>query len=161
MYKLKDIISSGGTNPKINKAIDRYELSKDEKKDIINTIKNTQQGGGDTPSGERNVEYLDFTTNPDNIAILEIMGGFISSARANVDGIEIIAGGIMVASAVDNLENNLKAVCIDKDLKFSRFGNGSYTIYTYETWTNTFPQELWDIYNSIPRMTEEEFYNLQ
>ena len=30
MYKLKDIISSGGTNPKINKAIDRYELSKEE-----------------------------------------------------------------------------------------------------------------------------------
>lgn len=47
MYKLKDIISSGGTNPKINKAIDRYELSKDEKKDIISTIKtNVPQSGG-------------------------------------------------------------------------------------------------------------------
>ena len=40
MYKLKDIITSGGSNAKINKSIDRYILSKKEKKDIIKNIKN-------------------------------------------------------------------------------------------------------------------------
>lgn len=43
MYKLKDIITSGGSNTKINKSIDRYILSKKEKKDIIKNIKDNFQ----------------------------------------------------------------------------------------------------------------------
>ena len=61
MYKLKDIISSGGTNTKINKAIDRYELSKDEKKDIISTIKtNVSQGGIVEDENTRVIKGNDF-----------------------------------------------------------------------------------------------------
>lgn len=40
MIKLKEIIKSGGGNAKINRFINRYVLSKKEKKDIINEIKN-------------------------------------------------------------------------------------------------------------------------
>lgn len=43
MYKLKDIIASSGSNAKINKSIDRYVLSKKEKKDIIKNIKDISQ----------------------------------------------------------------------------------------------------------------------
>lgn len=39
MYKLKDIIASGGGNNKINKFINKYVLSKKEKKEIIKEIK--------------------------------------------------------------------------------------------------------------------------
>ena len=43
MIKLSDIIKSGGGNAKINRFINRYVLSKKEKKDIIDGIK---EGGG-------------------------------------------------------------------------------------------------------------------
>lgn len=48
MYKLKDIIKSGGANAKINRFINKYILSKDEKKDVIKEIKNSKGGSSDS-----------------------------------------------------------------------------------------------------------------
>lgn len=48
MYKLKDIIKSGGGNAKINRFINKYILSKDEKKDVIKEIKNSKGGSSDS-----------------------------------------------------------------------------------------------------------------
>lgn len=54
MIKLSDIIKSGGGNAKINRFINRYVLSKKEKKDIINEIK---EGGGSSSINE-NKKYF-------------------------------------------------------------------------------------------------------
>lgn len=52
MIKLSDIIKSGG-NAKINRFINRYVLSKKEKKDIINEIKNNGSS-----SVNENIKYF-------------------------------------------------------------------------------------------------------
>ena len=54
MYKLKDIIKSGRGNAKINRFINRYILSRDEKKDVIQEIKNSK---GDNSSTTYNRYY--------------------------------------------------------------------------------------------------------
>ena len=46
MIKLSDIIKSGGGNEKLNRFINRYVLSKKEKKDIINEIKTKGSSSG-------------------------------------------------------------------------------------------------------------------
>lgn len=122
--------------------------------------KNELSGGSSGGSGIRNVEYLDLTADPNSITMIELMGGFISAARINFNGKEITSGGLIIGiQAADQLDN-LKAICIDKDLKFTRFSNDLVTLHTYETWTKDFTPEIWDLYNSIPRMTEEEFYKI-
>lgn len=70
MYKLKDIIASGGSNVKINKIINRYILSKKEKKDVINVIKEGgNSGGSDNSSVENEVLYYKVIENNDEIII--------------------------------------------------------------------------------------------
>ena len=44
MIKLSDIIKSGGGNAKINRFINKYVLSKKEKKDVISAIKENSDG---------------------------------------------------------------------------------------------------------------------
>ena len=48
MYKLKDIIKSGGGNAKINRFINKYILSRDEKKDVIKEIQNSKGDNSST-----------------------------------------------------------------------------------------------------------------
>ena len=50
MIKLKEIIKSGGGNAKINRFINRYVLSKKEKNEIINEIKNIKGNGSSSGS---------------------------------------------------------------------------------------------------------------
>ena len=50
MIKLKEIIKSGGGNTKINRFINRYVLSKKEKNEIINEIKNIKGNGSSSGS---------------------------------------------------------------------------------------------------------------
>jgi hypothetical protein len=122
--------------------------------------KSELSGGSGSGSGIRNVEYLDLTTDPNSLVILELMGAFVTSVRVNFMGRELVSGGIIVGLQGEEALNNLKAICIDKDLKFTSFTNDLITLYTYETFTKNFTPEVWDIYNSIPRMTEEEFYKI-
>lgn len=53
MLKLSDIIKSGGGNAKINRFVNRYILSKKEKKDIVEAIKE----GGNNLQNESDIEY--------------------------------------------------------------------------------------------------------
>lgn len=53
MIKLSDIIKSGGGNAKINRFINRYVLSKKEKKDIVEAIKE----GGKSENVKKEYEY--------------------------------------------------------------------------------------------------------
>lgn len=55
MIKLSDIIKSGGGNAKINRFINRYVLSKKEKKDIIDGIK---EGGESSSKIDEDCYYI-------------------------------------------------------------------------------------------------------
>ena len=48
MFKLIDIIKGGGSNPKLNKFLNRYVISKKEKTNIIKEIKNSKGGSSTT-----------------------------------------------------------------------------------------------------------------
>ena len=66
MYKLKDIIASGGGNNKINKFINKYVLSKKEKKEIIKEIKENKGGSGGSCEEKEWLYYkLNRETNKD------------------------------------------------------------------------------------------------
>lgn len=71
MIKLSDIIKSGGGNAKINRFINRYVLSKKEKKDIIETIKTN---GGEGGSSSKKGEYLYYEIAANNVdAALQLL----------------------------------------------------------------------------------------
>lgn len=57
MFKLIDIIKRGGSNPKLNKFLNRYVISKKEKTNLIKEIKNSK--GGSSSDGE----YYKFITH--------------------------------------------------------------------------------------------------
>lgn len=151
MYKLKDIISSGGTNPKINKAIDRYELSKDEKKDIINTIKNTQQG--DEVSSLEYIRQEDLSES--SIAINHLMrqGAQFIKVKFN-NQIAISPAGLLFGVPADRLE--LIALGIDFNAKV--IATNVFMTFKENLISQGVTQEELD---AIPRITKEEFYNLQ
>lgn len=48
MFKLIDIIKGGGSNPKLNKFLNRYVISKKEKTNLIKEIKNSKGGSSDS-----------------------------------------------------------------------------------------------------------------
>ena len=48
MFKLIDIIKGGGSNPKLNKFLNRYVISKKEKTNLIKEIKNSKGGSSST-----------------------------------------------------------------------------------------------------------------
>mgnify|MGYP006969206798 CR=1 FL=1 len=151
MYKLKDIISSGGTNPKINKAIDRYELSKDEKKDILNTIKNTAQGGGDAPggSGESAWRYFNISSNPSLAQSLSEVAMLIVGTSAEMGGrVIIVACGMFLISDLVVL-----GVAADASQRYEnpRMSSDVGTVL------DSLKQMLPDGFDEI---TKEEFYNL-
>ena len=48
MFKLIDIIKGSGSNPKLNKFLNRYVISKKEKTNLIKEIKNSKGGSSDS-----------------------------------------------------------------------------------------------------------------
>lgn len=71
MYKLKDIIASSGSNAKINKSIDRYVLSKKEKKDIIKNIKDiSQNNNSSTQDIFKYYKFGPYNTNNEDRTII-------------------------------------------------------------------------------------------
>lgn len=148
MYKLKDIISSGGTNPKINKAIDRYELSKDEKKDIINTIKNAQQGGGDI-SSTSSLEYWN-VNNSDKV--LGEIGMLFIQMRYDYNG------ELYIASMIDyhkSKTGTVYAISIDRTMKIMMDSETITTVgeFLVSNGLSDFSALGWI------KITEEEFYD--
>lgn len=74
MLKLSDIIKSGGGNAKINRFINRYVLSKKEKKDIVDEIKTISSSsgsgsGGSSGEGNKLIEYLYLKTSLSNLSV--------------------------------------------------------------------------------------------
>lgn len=163
MYKLKYIISSGGTNPKINKAINRYELSKDKKKDIINSIKtNVPQSGG---SGEgSNMEYLDVSgvdfvnggTKEGNF----LMCSFMVKCNHTILGNNAIVPIGQLYNAGTSNTTSIYALVFDFSAKYIISSGIEQINFTLKElliqigWTE---EEL----AAIPRLTKEQFYNLE
>lgn len=79
MIKLSDIIKSGGGNAKINRFINRYVLSKKEKKDIINEIK---EGGGSSIS--ENKKYFKPNINITKLELSEYIEGNLYQGLGNI-----------------------------------------------------------------------------
>lgn len=154
MYKLKDIISSGGTNPKINKAIDRYELSKDEKKDIINSIKNVQQGGEGNADGDV-IKYIDPSKS-------QLAAGLLESAifikLQLEEGVIILPMSFYVANKDSYNVVGVLGASVDLDAEFVTTPGEQLTSVRKNL--NSFGITDEQI-NSIPYITKEEFYNLQ
>lgn len=127
----------------------------------VNVSVNVPQGGGgesgEGGSGSRNVEYLDFTTNSENIAILEAIIGFVSQIRFIFNETTFVLSGLAAVQFGGEIFNTLQYASIDRDAKFVN-QNG---VHTFDGFISSFPDEIRQMYDSIPRLTEEEFYNLE
>ena len=148
MYKLKDIISSRGRNPKINKALDRYELSKDEKKDIINTIKMCNKNSDIEGLSEwkyYDIKDIDTTRRT-------AWGSLSAIAKFNAGSSIVIMPPL--ASYLDNISVTPVAVAINTQ---ARLITEDADILLGELITNVYlPTDL-----LVTEITKEEFYNLQ
>lgn len=60
MIKLSDIIKSGGGNAKINRFINRYVLSKKEKKDIVEAVKESEKGSSSNNSENIDIKCFEY-----------------------------------------------------------------------------------------------------
>ena len=80
MIKLSDIIKSGGGNAKINRFINRYVLSKQEKKDIVEAIK---ENGNNNSNNQSPYEYYEYITI-DDIDLMNYLENII-----NIQGFEL------------------------------------------------------------------------
>lgn len=155
MYKLKDIIASGGKNPKINKAIDRYELSNKEKKDIIDEVKNISCSGGGTSSGD-DCENMYISYNKDNA---EDFGAFMFASLygalwkgvPNNGGEKVIANFYIVEQLGGIVAEAAMIPISEKTL------SADGTIMTYKDMIADMESKG----VSFNRITKEEFYNLQ
>ncbi len=88
MFKLIDIIKGGGSNPKLNKFLNRYVISKKEKTNLIKEIKNSK-GGSSSTNFPYKISY--FKVNNaywEDIAQL-INGMYPMIASINVNGGEV------------------------------------------------------------------------
>lgn len=139
MYKLKDIIASSGSNAKINKSIDRYVLSKKEKKDIIKQIQN--KGG----SSSSDIEYLQVNNLP-------------------IDWVQHLLNVAIQINGWNRVpDNNIVywGVAIIKDLLINRpIGESDepQSMSTIDYINQTIGE---DNYNNINKLTKEDFYSLK
>lgn len=152
MYKLSDIISKGGNNDKINKFINRYVVSKKEKEDIIEAIKN-KNSSSDVSSSNYiylNVENLEYYDKIKLIACSNLV--FIS-----LNGEELIVPSGYILANVDAYATFVSAtikLCIDLNLKVCALSLGTISI-------KDFANQLIGInIDDYDKITEEEFYSI-
>lgn len=157
MYKLKDVIASGGKNPKINKALDRYELSKEEKKDIVNEVKNISGSGGSTSSGGSNIEYLDGAEIQSGLDSQSLMSTYILMLAYRVKILKDGVYGILGAQTPGNFNGTVIGIEIDFNSYISLNSSlGLLTVKDFLILIGVQQQQL----DAIPRITKEEFYTL-
>lgn len=81
MFKLIDIIKGGGSNPKLNKFLNRYVISKKEKTNLIKLIKNSKGGSSDSLYFIANIQDVSGNYAPivDYIGVLASTVSFANS----------------------------------------------------------------------------------
>ena len=119
-----------------------------------------QSGGSGSGSGEAStIEYLDVSEMTDEMSNKKLSLIFLSYLTKYVNNnIVTISGGgslFVVANNNDAQLNGVVAIAIDFNAKIVLEGNTFKTILEYLS--DSFSQEELD---SIPRITKEEFYNL-
>ena len=118
---------------------------------------NVPQSGGGSEEGSANYEYLDMSTDPSHVGILEVAALFVSVAKIAKNG-EIEVSSPMMAALAGNIQaSSVIAVCVDKNIKAGIDGQ----LFTIDGVFNSIGATAKDFYDSIPRLTEEEFYNLE
>lgn len=94
MIKLSDIIKSGGGNAKINRFINRYVLSKKEKKDIVNEIKT--KGSSSDGSLNNAVYYKAIKEYHTGDSLFEMLMSFTQMLNINEYSHDFDSGGYIV-----------------------------------------------------------------
>ena len=128
MIKLSDIIKSGGGNAKINRFINKYVLSKKEKKDVIEAVK---ASGGEGGSSSKKGEYLYYKTTYENFnAAVQLL--MITDFRI-IDWIydDNYNGEKIYAEAFSQISDSPEAIKVRKDyfkIMFSYDGRHGVTI---------------------------------
>ena len=129
--------------------------------EVVSASVNFNEGGGSgSGSGEAStIEYLDVSEMTDEMSNKKLSLIFLSYLTKYVNNnIVTISGGaslLVVANNNDSLLNGVVAIAIDFNAKIVIEGNTFNTILEYLS--DSFSQEELD---SIPRITKEEFYNL-
>ena len=118
--------------------------------DFYNEI--IQGGGSGSGSGEAStVEYLDVSglDKMTKSALLE----FSFYAKINTNGTIVVAFGTM--TDVRSVPDNIIALGVDTNASMIA-ANTTYTVIEYFKLIG-----LLDVYNSVPRITKEQFYSLE
>lgn len=162
MFKLIDVIKGGGSNPKLNKFLNRYVISKKEKINLIKEIKNSK--GGSSTIHTRYYKFIKPAEQVigDSLGILLIHNSPFLKVESDTQYNYVIGS---MHSGTLNLENPT----IIKAFQFTPVVtgniNGEYRlakdiedfIYLYKLANAT---DLSPILDYIEEITAEEFFDL-
>lgn len=128
--------------------LDKFDISNEDKNEVLNKI---EEGGSNSDGGDSSIEYLDVSgmDKMTKSALLELS----FYVKVIVSGNNTIALGTMtdVRSSVDNI------IALGVDINANIVSpNISTTLIEYIQLMG-----ILDMYNSVPRITKEEFYNLE
>ena len=154
MIKLSDIIKSGG-NAKINRFINRYVLSKKEKKDIVDKIKNNKHSS----SGNVIKHVPKYYIIKDGVSddIREAITAYGSTAKVERNGKYYIT---IIMGAVDNHSYNTVGISFNP-LYFKPDDEGDMLyIDSLEDFYIQMSGSDAEILQCVERITEEEYYKI-
>lgn len=155
MFKLSDIIKSGGGNAKINRFINRYVLSKKEKKDIINGIKESEGSSSEIKYKYYSIPITDagyivgmcITVVP---TLVRYNGSFAMGSYIK----EWVLNSDWFSTAINVINLKIKVL----DIEYAIYNNNEY----WETYyiKGTFKQLVKQMMNyDVVEITEEEYWS--
>lgn len=110
MFKLIDIIKGGGSNPKLNKFLNRYVISKKEKTNLIKEIKNSKGGSSDS------FYFIIYSNNLSEIDILQsqalgVIASVYSGANVGTGGYTYFINCPIAAVLTGVIDQPQKYIC--------------------------------------------------
>lgn len=140
MFKLIDIIKGGGSNPKLNKFLNRYVISKKEKTNLIKEIKNSK--GGNSSS---DMEYYKVDGMPTSsvIALYKIKN----------------SNGIKIQGVAEERSEYTKAIAYAPISHNGVIYNNLKDVFIAMSEGVT-EEEIEEMFSMFTPITKEEFYDL-
>lgn len=152
MIKLSDIIKSGGGNAKINRFINRYVLSKKEKKDIVNEIKTKGSSSGGSSIKYIPKYYSIEKSFPDGLK--DFLSAFVSTIKEDYNG------KMYISSVLSINDSSLTLIGFSfNPIYVELFGVNRY-VDSIEDLCTFLEGDVDLILQNIKRITEEEYYKI-
>lgn len=115
MFKLIDIIKGGGSNPKLNKFLNRYVISKKEKTNLIKEIKNSK-GGSSSDSLYFIIYKNSSTSDITNSEALGVITNACSGANVGTGGYTYFINVPMLCMFLGAIDPPGKYMCLKINL---------------------------------------------